>query len=119
VHDMTATELTVLDLVREVRLLKRDVAELTGERRRLVLENTGAADRGVAGQTGSSAMVALQRFRSSSDYCVVVEVEGSEGGSVGDIVISGKCRNGFRIACTGDAARVFLNLWVTGISNHL
>ena len=118
-HEMTATDMTVLDLVREVRLLKREVAELTGERLRLVLESTGKTNADAPEQAGAEAMVALRRFRSSSDYCVVVEVEGSEGGSAGDIVISGKLRNGFRIAYTGNAAKVVLSLWITGISNHL
>lgn len=106
---MSPTDLTVMELVREVSLLKRKVTELDGERQRVEIRRKDKY-----GRPGAYAMIALKRPRSCSDYCVAVEVAGCEGGNAGDIVISGKLRNGFRVEYRGCADKVLLNMWVTG-----
>lgn len=52
--------------------------------------------------------------RNTKDYTLIVEVENYSGGCVGDIVISDKLLNGFKIAYTGSAKSVDLKIYVQG-----
>lgn len=54
-----------------------------------------------------------ENLRNSKDYTVIVETE-AEGGFVGDIVISDKMLNGFKIAFTGSAKSVRVKCYVQG-----
>lgn len=101
--------LTVLELVREVSLLKQAVRDLQGERRILTLEKT--AMRAEGGKT----LVTLDVMRTSSNYYVDVELLECEGGSAGNLIISDKLRNGFCIHYTGDAKKVTLGIWIQGM----
>ena len=52
-------------------------------------------------------------IRNNKDYTVIVEAE-AEGGFVGDIIISDKILNGFKIAYTGSARKVAVKCYVQG-----
>ena len=51
--------------------------------------------------------------RNTKDYTVIVEAEAT-GGFVGDIIISDKMLNGFKIAYTGSASKVAVKCYVQG-----
>lgn len=53
-------------------------------------------------------------LRNSKDYTLIVEIMSYSGGCVGDIVITDKMLNGFKIAHTGSAATVNLKIYVQG-----
>lgn len=62
----------------------------------------------------SKKTVSLGTIRNTKDYTVLVEVLSKEGGGVGDIEISDKQTNGFKIAFTGGASSVSVNCIVQG-----
>lgn len=98
---MDEMKLTTLELVRTVRLLQQQVAALAGESCQVTLTS---GDR--------SAAVALSQIHPSSRYFVHTAVLEQEGGSVGELQITQKRRNGFFLTYTGDARRVVVDLWV-------
>ena len=57
--------------------------------------------------------VALEAPRNNRDYGVQTEVV-SAAGEVGDVVVSGKAVNGFKIAFTGSAKQVVVRYHVNG-----
>jgi hypothetical protein len=61
----------------------------------------------------SGRTVALEASRENRDYLVQTEVI-SAAGEAGDIIISGKAVNGFKIAFTGSASEAVIRYWVTG-----
>lgn len=61
----------------------------------------------------SAQTVALKSPRNSLHYTVQTEVI-STAGEAGDILISGKAVNGFKIAYTGSAAQAVIMYYVTG-----
>lgn len=58
--------------------------------------------------------IALTTARNHNDYTVETEVLDSTGGFPGDIVISEKLVNGFKIATTGSATSVTVKIYVKG-----
>ena len=58
--------------------------------------------------------VSLAQERNHLDYTVTAEVEKYSGGFPGDIVISAKLKNGFKVAFTGSAKSVKVKLYVKG-----
>lgn len=58
--------------------------------------------------------VALAKERNHNDYTVEVEALEVTGGFAGDIVISEKLVNGFKIATTGSATSVKVKIYVKG-----
>lgn len=58
--------------------------------------------------------VALAKERNHNDYTVEVEVLEVTGGFAGDIIISEKLVNGFKIATTGSATSVKVKIYVKG-----
>lgn len=58
--------------------------------------------------------IALATERNHSDYTVETEVLEEVGGFAGDIVISEKLVNGFKVATTGSATSVKLKIYVKG-----
>ena len=58
--------------------------------------------------------VALKTERNHLDYTVTAEVLEYSGGCVGDIEVTEKLANGFKIAYTGSAAEVKLKVFVKG-----
>jgi hypothetical protein len=61
----------------------------------------------------SVATVALKAGRASSDYFVLAEVVDADG-ETGDVVVSGKAANGFKLAYTGSATRANIAYCVLG-----
>lgn len=58
--------------------------------------------------------VALKTERNHLDYTVTAEVLEYSGGCVGDIEVTEKLANGFKVAYTGSAAEVKLKVFVKG-----
>ena len=64
--------------------------------------------------TNSQATVSLAQTRNHLDYTVTAEVVEYSGGFPGEIEISAKLLNGFKVAFTGSAASVTVKLYVKG-----
>lgn len=64
----------------------------------------------------STKTIALSgaNLRYNKDYTVTAEVVSCTGGCVGDIVVSDKLLNGFKIAYTGSASAVELKIYIQG-----
>ena len=62
----------------------------------------------------SQKTVAFETYRNKTDYYVYLEVIASSGGSVGDVVISDKLVNGFKVAYTGSATSATVRCHVFG-----
>lgn len=58
--------------------------------------------------------VSLNTTRNHMDYTVNVEVVSHSGGFVGDVIVSDKLLNGFKIEHTGSAKAVTLKVYVKG-----
>lgn len=58
--------------------------------------------------------IALTTERNHNDYTVEVEVLEEVGGFAGDVVISEKLVNGFKVATTGSATSVKVKIYVKG-----
>lgn len=58
--------------------------------------------------------VALKRPRNNLDYTVTAEVMECSGGSTGDIEVTEKLVNGFKIEYTGSAKKAKLKVFVKG-----
>ena len=81
-----------------------------GERQTITLKNTDDYP-----FNNSKITVSLKKSKSTSNYMVFAELIGKTGGgSVGDITISDKMLNGFKIEFSGAAKTVTLNIAVTG-----
>lgn len=101
--------------------------ELTAEALRVLIHH-GQALKQLAGETGaltltntqvypfnnSRATVALAEPRQTLDYTVTVEAAAVGGGAIGEIVITDKQFNGFKIEHTGSAAKVSVKFIVEG-----
>lgn len=88
---------------------KRAVESLAGEIVQVTLTNTLNYPFNDSQQT-----VLLSHNRTTTDYKVVPEVVSYSGGGVGDLEITDKLLNGFKIAFTGGASAVLLNLFISG-----
>ena len=97
---MDEQNLTILELVRTVRLLQQQVEALTGESHLLKL------------QKGQPEVVALKKIHPNSRYFVQTEVLETKGGNAGEILISQRHRNGFLISYTGTAEEITVDVWV-------
>jgi hypothetical protein len=61
----------------------------------------------------SEVIVALSAARASDSYTVQTELLSSDG-EAGDVVVSGKALNGFKLAYTGSATSADIRYSVTG-----
>lgn len=59
----------------------------------------------------SQVTISLKKPRNTTDYTVLVEFSGS---NVGDVIVSGKQLNGFKIEYTGSASSVTVKYYVRG-----
>ena len=84
-------------------------ADLMGETLIVDLENSQQYPFNNSVQT-----VALKQPRNHLDYTVIAEVMEYSGGCVGDVEVSEKLTNGFKIAHTGSAKSVKLKVFVKG-----
>lgn len=106
-----AANLTSLEAVRNIKLLQDKAAALEGFVLTATLTNTQKYP-----FNNSKKTIALSgaNVRYNKDYTVTVEVESYTGDCVGDIVISDKLLNGFKIAHTGSAKTVNVKIYVQG-----
>lgn len=88
---------------------KRAVESLEGEIIQVTLTNTLGYP-----FNNSQKTVSLSHKKTTTNYKVVPEVVSYAGGGVGDIEITEKLLNGFKVAYTGGASTVVLNLFISG-----
>lgn len=62
----------------------------------------------------SIKLISLPSNKNNTNYTIFTEIVSYSGGFVGDIVISEKMLNGFKIASTGSATTVNLKLYIKG-----
>lgn len=86
-------------------------SEVTGEVQTVTLTNTATYP--FNSTLDSPVTVALKTTRKNLFYTVEAEVAQHDG-EVGDIEISGKALNGFKIAYTGSGAKVVLTVRIKG-----
>lgn len=110
-------------LAEATRILKehdRDIEAMTGEMHLVYLYNTARYP-----ANNSKKTIALKQPRNNTDYIVAVRVasavmpngvaiDGDPAGTAGNIVITDKLLNGFKIAYTGNAKEVTLEVEVQG-----
>jgi len=103
-----AGELAALMAI-EIIHQRQITADLTGEVLEVQLSNSQNYP-----FNDSVTTIALQQSRNHLNYTVESEVLERSGGFAGDIVVSGKLVNGFKIAYTGSATSVKLKVFVKG-----
>ena len=103
-----AGELAAL-LALTINQLERNIADLSGEKINVKLTNIMDYPFNSPAKT-----VALDIARNHKDYTIDYDIVSKTGGFVGDIEISDKLLNGFKIAHTGSAREVELNIYVKG-----
>lgn len=84
------------------------ISETLVEQKQLTLKNTAKYPFNNSEQT-----VNLASTRRTKNYVVDVEIVSAKG-NVGEVVISGKTLNGFKVAYTGSATEAKINLNITG-----
>lgn len=93
-----------------IRMLKDKVDGLAGELIQVTLTNSQKYP-----FNNSKKTVSLGTIRNTKDYTVITEFISKGGaGGVGDIIISDKMLNGFKIEYTGAAPSVTINCFVQG-----
>lgn len=92
-----------------LRQLSDKVEAQAGEQIEVTLTNTQQYP-----FNNSNKAVQLGTNRNKKNYTVLVEVLSSEGGGVGEILVTNKLLNGFQIAYTGAASSVTVNCVVQG-----
>lgn len=105
---VNAGELAAL-LATEVIHLRQQAEDMAGDV--LTVDLTNAKEYPF---NGSEHTVSLTHNRNHLDYTVTAEVLEYSGGFVGDVVVSAKLVNGFKIAFTGSAKKVKLKVFVKG-----
>lgn len=88
---------------------QRLLANLEGEINTVTLTNSQSYP-----FNNSVATVSLAKSRDTLNYRVVVEVVNVTGGFAGDIIVSAKQLNGFKLAFDGSASSVTLKYYVEG-----
>lgn len=106
---IVAANRLALVLAQQVRQHEREIANLIGEINTITLTNSLAYPFNNSQQT-----VALVTPRDTMDYRIIVEVDAYSGGRPGNINISGKALNGFKIAFDGSATSVTIKYFVAG-----
>lgn len=103
-----AGELAALLAVETIHL-RQAVADMSGEVIVADLKNTQEYPFNDSVET-----VSLKQHKNHLDYAVGVEVMEYSGGFVGDVVISEKLTNGFKVAYTGSAKKAKIKLFAQG-----
>lgn len=105
-----AANISAAEAMRMLRLLQDKTTALEG----LVIEQTLKNNQKYP-FNDSKATVALGagNDRNNKDYTVIVEAEPTDG-FVGDIVVTDKLTNGFKVAYTGSAKSVKIKCYVQG-----
>lgn len=93
--------LTSLVVAQHVKQLGQTVKGLEGDRIAVTLTSSQNYP-----FNNSKRTVSLETDRNTKDYTVLVEVLSKTGGGIGDIIVSEKLLNGFKIEYTGAAKKV-------------
>ena len=106
-----AANISASEALRMISLLQNKTTALEG----LVIEETLTNDRSYP-FNNSTKTIALGKMneRLNKNYTVLVEARAEGGGFVGDIVITDKMLNGFKIAHTGSAKTVKIKCYMQG-----
>jgi len=88
---------------------QRSVASLEGELIQVALTNSMQYP-----FNNSIRTISLTNKKTTKNYKIHTEVVSSVGGGVGDIVITDKLLNGFKVEYTGAATEVVINLFISG-----
>lgn len=105
-----AANATAAEAMQIIRLLHDKAESLEG----IILEATLTnSSRYPFNNSVKTLALGSENLRNTKDYTVTVEAEAT-GGFVGDIVISDKMLNGFKIAFTGSAKSVKVRCYVQG-----
>lgn len=109
--DLAAFEamLMAADGCRMISILQNTVNGLTGIKIPVTLTNSK-----VYPHNNSKKTIQIPIPRNTMDYTIECEVESVEGGAAGELVITDKLRNGFKLAHTGSATKVVVNCYVRG-----
>lgn len=97
------------ETLRMLMSTRRELEGIVGEKLEVTLTNSQDYP-----FNNSVKSVQLPESRNNKDYTIEAEVVSRTGGSVGEIVFSDKLLNGFKVAYTGSASQVVLNLYVRG-----
>lgn len=108
---INAANISAIEALRMIGFLQSKAEALEG----LVIEAT-LTNSGKYPFNNSTKTIALgnANLRNNKNYTVIVEAEAVGGGFVGDIVITDKMLNGFKIAYTGGASKVNVKCYVQG-----
>lgn len=105
-----AANVAAAEALQFVRLLKDKAESLEGITLEATLTNT---QKYPFNNSVKTLALGNENIRNTKDYTVTVEAE-AEDGFTGDIVISDKMLNGFKIAFTGSASKVKVKCYVQG-----
>lgn len=97
------------EAIRMLQSTRRQLAGMIGEKIQVTLTNSQAYP-----FNNSLKTVQLPQSRNNMDYTIEAEIVSKAGGAVGEIEYSDKLLNGFKVAFTGSATKVVLNLYVRG-----
>lgn len=106
-----SANITALEAARSAKLAIDKAAALEGFTLTAMLTNTQKYP-----FNNSKKTIALSgsNIRYNKNYTIIAEVENFSGGCVGEIAVSDKLLNGFKIAYTGSAKSVDLKIYVQG-----
>lgn len=107
-HGILESDLLATMLVQQNLQHKRVLKDLEGEIGQIVLTNTDLFP-----FNNSIKTIALSKQRDTIDYRVSVEVI-SNNENIGEIIVSDKQLNGFKISYTGSAKNVTIKYYIQG-----
>jgi len=105
-RDLDSRESVSEDDIEEIKA--NILAEITPEEKTITLTNSAAYP-----FNNSAVSVSLSTNRATKNYTVEAEVADADG-NVGEIEITDKTLNGFKVAFTGSAATATINLKIRG-----
>ena len=103
-----ASNIGATEAALQIAQLKRDVRDLEGEIGVVNLKNTNKYP-----FNNSIKTIAMRKARNTIDYRVVYELISSDG-AIGEVIITDKQLNGFKIEYTGSAANVAIKYYIQG-----
>ena len=101
-----ASNIGATEAALQIAQLKRDVRDLEGEIGVVNLKNTNKYP-----FNNSIKTIAMRKARNTIDYRVVYELISSDG-AIGEVIITDKQLNGFKIEYTGSAANVAIKYYI-------
>lgn len=111
IMDLAAFEAMLManENARQIRFLMDSMGAVEGLKIPVTLKNTYDYP-----FNNSNTTVQITPSRNTTDYTVEVELVSETGGSHGEFVVTDKLVNGFKLAYTGSAKSVSVNVYVRG-----